>query len=263
MTAFRRSPPARISPGSNPNAAQARPRVGGLVYAVGDLHGRLDCFEAMIALIRADVATLALGEEKPTIVLLGDLIDRGPASAGCVERAIGLAREGWCDVEMLKGNHEQALLQFLDDPGVGPAWIQYGGADTLRSYGVDVNRVDPSKGWAGVQAAFAEALPPAHRQCMEDMKLWLRRGDYLFVHAGVRPGVGIEQQTEADLLWIRQEFSRVECPYPGKVVVHGHTPHREPELHRWRIGLDTGAYQTGVLTAIRLRGSERVLIQVR
>lgn len=126
---------------------------------------------------------------------------------------------------------------------------------------MDVNQADASKGWAGVQAQFAGALPEAHRQAVEGMKLWYERDDYLFVHAGVRPGLTIEQQTETDLLWIRRDFSSVECPYPGKVVVHGHTPRREPDLKRWRIGVDTGAYSSGVLTAIRLRGTERMVIQ--
>ena len=216
----------------------------------------------MIGLIHAD-ATAAGLDHKPTVVVLGDLIDRGPESAACVERAITLSREDWCDVELLKGNHEQALLQFLEDPSVGPAWVQYGGADTLLSYGVDVKKIDPARGWAAVQKAFAVALPAAHLEAIREMKLWCERDDYLFVHAGVRPGLPIGQQTETDLLWIRQEFIRCDCPYPGKVVVHGHTPTRDADLRRWRIGIDTGAYASGVLSAIRLRGVERMVLQTR
>jgi serine/threonine protein phosphatase 1 len=242
---------------------EARSRISGTVYAVGDVHGRLDCFETLIGLIREDAASLEHPEGKPSIILLGDLIDRGPQSAGCIERSIQLTQEDWCEVEALKGNHEQALLQFLDDPGVGPNWVMHGGATTLLSYGVDVARADPSKGWVSVQKAFAEALPASHLAFCESMKLWVERDDYLFVHAGVRPGRPLAMQSEADLLWIRGEFLRSERPHPDKVVVHGHTPTREPDLKRWRIGLDTGAYASGVLTAIRLRGPERSLIQAR
>lgn len=213
--------------------------------------------------MREDAAKLDHQGQKPMVVLLGDLIDRGPNSAGCIERSIRLGEEDWCDLESLKGNHEQALLQFLDDPGVGPSWVQHGGAATLMSYGVDVAQANPSKGWASIQAAFSQAFPPAHRAYVESMKLWLERDDYLFVHAGVRPGLPLDRQTEADLLWIRHEFLRHERPHPRMVVVHGHTPRREPDLHRWRIGIDTGAYASGVLTAIRLRGAERMVIQAR
>jgi serine/threonine protein phosphatase 1 len=253
-----RGPVARSS-----TVREARSRLSGTVYAIGDLHGRLDCFETLLGLIRADAEQLPPDEPVPTIILLGDLIDRGPDSAGCIERSIRLGAEDWCQLETIKGNHEQALLQFLDDPGVGPTWVQHGGAATLMSYGVDVQRADPAKGWVSVQTAFAEALPPEHLRFCESMKLWVERDDYIFVHAGVRPGVPIALQSEADLLWIRGEFLRAERPHADKVIVHGHTPRREPDLNRWRIGLDTGAYASGVLTAIRLRGPERMLIQTR
>jgi len=257
-------PPAPRPPvARNSVVREARSRISGTVYAIGDLHGRLDRFETLIGLIQADAAQFPLTEGKPTIILLGDLIDRGPESAGCIERAIRLSSEDWCDVEVVKGNHEQALLQFLDDPAVGPTWILHGGAATLLSYGVDIKRADPSKGWASIQAAFAEALPPEHLKFCETMKLWVERDDYIFVHAGVRPGLPIALQAETDLLWIRGEFLNSERPHPDKVVVHGHTPRRDPDLTRWRIGLDTGAYASGVLTAIRLRGPERMLIQAR
>jgi len=259
----RRPVPNRASLARRANPGEVRSRISGTVYAIGDIHGRLDCFQALIDIIKQDAAALNLGDEKPTIVLLGDLIDRGPQSAACLDRAIALCGEAWCDTEVIKGNHEQALLQFLDDPGVGPAWIQHGGAATLLAYGVDVNKADPSKGWLSVQSAFAAALPDAHRDFCASMKLSLERDDYIFVHAGVRPGIPLEAQTEADLLWIRQDFLRVEVPYPNKVIVHGHTPRREPDLRRWRIGIDTGAYGSGILTAVRLRGVERKVLLAR
>ncbi len=263
MFLSRRAPPSRATLARRANGAEMRSRLHGVVYAVGDIHGRLDCFQALLELIRKDIGTLDLEGRKPTIIILGDLIDRGPESAGCIERAMRLTEEDWCEVELVKGNHEQALLQFLEDPAVGPNWVQYGGDATLLSYGVDVAQADPSRGWVSVQDAFAKALPDSHRAFLAAMKLWVERDDYLFVHAGVRPGLPLERQTEADLLWIRHEFLRAERPHPNRVVVHGHTPRREPDLHRWRIGVDTGAYASGVLTAIRLKGAERMVIQTR
>lgn len=238
-----------------------RSEVQGTVYAIGDVHGRLDLFERLLDTIRQDAAQIDHRDGRPCVILLGDLIDRGPQSAGCMDRAMALSEEPWCDVESLKGNHEEAFELFLDDPDVGPNWMQHGGGATLSSYGVDMVRDGGGHGWQGIQAAFVKRVPQSHRDYIKSMKLWVERGDYLFVHAGVRPGVPIERQSPTDLLWIRQEFLAAEVPYPGKVVVHGHTPMRQPDLRRWRIGIDTGAYASGILSAIRLRGFERTLIQ--
>lgn len=253
----------RIAPKSKSPARPPRSRIEGTVYAIGDIHGRLDLFERLIGEIRADAAEFSHENGRPTVVLLGDLIDRGPASAECLERAIVLAGETWCDIECIKGNHEEALELFLEDPGVGPNWTAYGGGETLLSYGVDVSQASPAKGWAGIQADFKRVLPTSHLAFVQGMRLWLERDDYIFVHAGVRPGLPMERQSQTDLLWIRQGFREAEQPYPDKVIVHGHTPTPEPELKRWRIGIDTGAYASGVLTAIRLRGFERSVIQVK
>ena len=236
--------------------------LSGLVYAIGDLHGRLDLFEALIAIIRRDVEQQA-GVDRPTIVLLGDLIDRGPHSAGCIERAIQLRDEGWCEVQALKGNHEEALLLFLDDAEIGRQWLRHGGGSTLQSYGVDLTSAGLAGGWDGVRASFGEALPATHRLFLNDLKVYYEQGDYVFVHAGIRPGVAMAQQSEADLLWIREAFLSVETAFPGRVIVHGHTPTAAPELKRGRINVDTGAYASGVLTAVRLRGFERTILQAR
>ena len=236
-----------------------RPHVSGVVYAIGDLHGRLDLFEKLIDLVREDAAGLA-AEEQPVIVLLGDYIDRGPESAGCIERSVRLCAETWCSVKALKGNHEEALLLFLKDVDVGRNWIQHGGAATLQSYGVDLTS---QPDWSTAQAAFARAFPPEHLRFMLALQPYYQQGDYVFVHAGVRPGRALEQQSEADLLWIREAFLNVETPLEGKVVVHGHTPTPGPELKRGRINVDTGAYASGVLTAVRLRGFERTILQAR
>jgi serine/threonine protein phosphatase 1 len=250
--ARRRLPPA-------PPPKPPRPYLEGVVYAIGDLHGRLDLFERLLAMIQADAA--ALPGEKPTIVLLGDLIDRGPSSAGCVDRAIALASESWCSLELLLGNHEQAMLGFLDDPSAGERWLRHGGDATILSYGVDPRQASRA-GWPGLRDALAKAMPDAHREFMATAKLWLNRGDYVFVHAGLRPGVPLIEQDPRDLLWIRQEFLDAEsAPCPGKVVVHGHTPMPQPRVTPWMIGIDTGAYASGILTAVRIRGFERIIMQ--
>jgi serine/threonine protein phosphatase 1 len=241
-----------------PQQTPFRPCVQGAVYAIGDVHGRLDLFERLIDRIRAD--TEAAGEGVPTVVLLGDLIDRGPASAGCLDRAIALAAEPWCRTELLLGNHEQSLMKFLEDPMSGEPWIRHGGDATIASYGVDPRQASRA-GWTGLRDALALAIPAGHLALLAAAKLWLGIGDYIFVHAGVRPGTPMERQTPRDLLWIREPFLTSEIPYPGKVVVHGHTPMPQPRMTRWMIGVDTGAYASGILTAVRLRGYERLILQ--
>jgi serine/threonine protein phosphatase 1 len=233
----------------------------GLTYAIGDVHGRLDLFERLINIIRCDADTFA--EERPTIILLGDLIDRGPDSAGCIERALQLEADGWCDLRALKGNHEEAFLLFLDDPDVGQQWFQHGGVSTLQSYGVGLASAGLAGGCAGVRDALAAALPPSHLAFLRRLVLYHEQDGYVFVHAGVRPGRSLEQQSEADLLWIREAFLAAETPLQGKIVVHGHTPTPGPVLKKGRIGVDTGAYASGVLTAVRLRGFERTILQAR
>ena len=237
--------------------------MSGLVYAIGDVHGRRDLFDTLLGIIQRDAEALSSGEAPPTVVLLGDLVDRGPESYACVERAIALQSEGWCDVVALKGNHEEALLLFLDDIDIGPQWMQHGGGPTLQSYGLNLASSGLAKGWSGIQTAFRAALPPEHHAFLSALRLSHVQGDYVFVHAGVRPGVRLEDQSEQDLLWIREPFLNASEPYPGKVVVHGHTPTVAPELKRARIGVDTGAYASGILTAVRLRSFERTILQAR
>lgn len=226
-----------------------------LVYAIGDVHGRLDLMDRLVEMLREDAATFE--GEKANLIFLGDLIDRGPQSAGCVERALTLRHEGWCTSLSLMGNHEQAMLRFLDNAEHGAAWCQYGGGATMKSYGVQAPAAQaPLEDWERARLDLAAAMPETHLPFLTEMPLWARSGDYLFVHAGVRPGVPLEEQTRDDLLWIRGDFLSSKKA-SEKVVVHGHTPTQDPENKRWRIGLDTGAYATGVLTAVRLKGQKR------
>ena len=165
------------------------------------------------------------------------------------------------ETHFLKGNHEAILLDFLDDPWRLDHWLLNGGEETMRSYGVDTERLArlsaPPDVW---RQAFAEALPEAHLRFFRDLQLSVSFGDYLFVHAGVRPGVPLAAQSEADLIWIRGPFLNHADPF-GKIVVHGHTPGREPVTRPNRIGIDTGAVFTDRLTALRLQDGAREFLQ--
>ena len=244
-----------------PPTERQEPTTGGaLVYAVGDIHGRLDLLDRLLDKILADAAELGPGH-RPSIIFVGDYVDRGPDSRGVVDRIIALAARPDLDVRALKGNHEEQLLSFLQDPSAGPPWMEFGGAETLASYGVVPPKGRPNPElWEETRLAFAEALAGNHREFFASLELAVVCGDYLFVHAGVRPGVPLEDQSERDLLWIRDEFlsSSRACE---KVVVHGHTPEAAPYLGRNRIGIDTGAYATATLTSVRLLGAERAILQ--
>lgn len=239
------------------------PTTGGrLVYAVGDVHGRLDVLEPLLRDIAED-ALITRPPERPLLVFLGDYVDRGPASRGVVDLVMRLQADRSFEVAALKGNHEEALLHFLDEPAFAAAWLEFGGGATLASYGVlpPPEAAEP-EAWRRARDAFAEALPESHRRFYQDLELMRIVGDYAFVHAGVRPGVPLEAQSARDLLWIRYEFLQDGGPF-DKVIVHGHTPGAEPQLHPHRLGLDTGAYATGVLSAVRLHGEEQRLMQAR
>lgn len=220
-----------------------------LVVAVGDLHGQLELLETLWLRI-ADLARQSTCRHR-TLVFVGDYVDRGPHSAELVDRLL----DGFDGFEtvFLKGNHDETLLQFLLDPSVGEVWRNFGGLETLRSYGVSH---DPARSWADTRNALALAMPQAHINFFKNLKLHHLAGDYLFVHAGLRPHVRLEDQSAQDLLWIREEFLDSSSDF-GRVVVHGHTPAREPEVRHNRIGIDTGAYMSGKLTALVLEGRER------
>lgn len=238
----------------------ARPSIGpGVSYAIGDIHGRLDLLNALLASIRA--AEAGTPPEDLTVIFLGDFVDRGPQSAEVVETVRLLAGAGWCKVAPLKGNHEEMMLRFLEGPRIGPEWLKLGGAATLRAYGVPPPPAGaPRILWEAAQAAFAAAVPAEHVAFLRSLALYHESGDYVFVHAGVKPDVPLAEQAERDLLWIRGEFTRCERPME-RIVVYGHTPSAQPVLETWKIGLDTGAYASGLLTGIRLEASERRIVQ--
>ena len=228
------------------------------IYAIGDIHGRLDLVRELHRLIKAD----ACGYDGMRVVIhIGDYIDRGPDSRQVLDYLLDSPMSAFESIYLL-GNHERTMLEFLDDITVGPGWLRYGGIETLHSYGItpDPDVRDPPEQFRQVQAALRRELPGSHRRFLEGLRLTHVEGDYLFVHAGVRPGVPIERQCADDLLWIRDEFLLSVADH-GKVVVHGHSINRVPERYANRIGIDTGAYATGRLTSVRLEGSACSFIQ--
>ena len=227
---------------------------GERVYAIGDIHGRADLFETMIARIDADDA--ARTPAQTTVIVLGDLVDRGPDSAA----VIALARE-WGHrrtVRLLQGNHEEMFLNAFEDEGTLRHFLRFGGRETLLSYPITPEEYQRTT-LEELQVLMAERVPMADVEFMRGMENLIRIGDYVFVHAGIRPGVPLEDQSLPDLRWIRGEFLDDRTPRDF-AVVHGHTITSTPELHPWRIGIDTGAFASGQLTAIGLEATDRWLV---
>ncbi|WP_305325769.1 metallophosphoesterase family protein [Parvibaculum sp.] len=228
------------------------------LYAIGDIHGRDDLLAQLLDLIAADAKGCAA--KRNILIFLGDYVDRGLQSCEVLDRLTGDLIPGFERV-FLKGNHEQALLQFLGDAAFGRTWKYYGGLETLHSYGIkELTLSDDPKDFERARERFNEVLPKSHRRFLEMLPLSVEFGDYFFTHAGVRPGIALHRQIEEDLLWIRDDFLESGSSF-GKVVVHGHTPKEEVVFRSNRIGVDTGAYMTGVLTALVLEGSARRLVQ--
>jgi serine/threonine protein phosphatase 1 len=240
-------------------AAKALPSVppGKRAYAIGDIHGRLDLFEQLIATIDDDDA--ARGPADTTVVLLGDLIDRGPASAGVIAaaRAWGQRRT----VRMLAGNHEEMFLESFYRRETLRHFLRYGGKETILSYPIDPELYQQLS-LEDLQAILPEIVPASDIELLETMEDFVTIGDYLFVHAGIRPGVALEQQKRSDLRWIRETFTEHPGDH-GCVVIHGHTISEDIEDLPNRIGIDTGAFMSGRLSAVGLEGSERWYLTAR
>jgi len=224
------------------------------IYAVGDVHGERRLLEALLASIADHGRSRSSEGVRTVIVMLGDYIDRGPDSRGVLNLLCGLAATGGGGVEyrFLRGNHEAAMLDFLADPVGGGDWLNYGGAETLASYGLRASSglADPNR-LRALRDAFVERLPEEHRAFLDGLEPMVALGDYVFAHAGVRPGVALDRQRLEDLLWIREPFLS-SSRFHGRVVVHGHTPVDVPVTAPNRIGIDTGAYASGILTAVFL-----------
>jgi serine/threonine protein phosphatase 1 len=229
------------------------------VYAVGDIHGRLDLLDDLLRRIREDAARHPADAER-ALIFLGDYIDRGPASRGVVDRLLEGPIPGFTTVRLM-GNHEEALLSFLDHVSDGLDWLTFGGLETLLSYGVPLRTIpSTTQQVIELRQALAEALPPSHLEFFRRCTFRHSIGDYVFVHAGVRPGIPLEKQTPTDMMWIRDDFLRSRIPLPDRVVVHGHTIVDLPQDRTHRVNLDTGAFVSGRLTCLALRGEERRFI---
>ncbi len=221
-------------------------RVG---YAVGDIHGRADLLARMFEKLENDARPAGA---KPVVVFLGDYIDRGPDSAEVIELLLLRRPEGF-ERRFLLGNHEAAMLAFLADPVAHRAWLSHGGLETLASYKCAVMPTIAAGADEMIAArdALIEVLPATHRAFLARLERFVSIGDYLFVHAGVDPAKDLAGQSDADLLWIRRRFLHDQRRF-DQCVVHGHTPADAPYRDVRRVGLDTGAYYSGRLTAARL-----------
>lgn len=226
---------------------------GERLYAIGDIHGRSDLLDSLIARIESDDASR--NGARVSWVFLGDFIDRGPDSVGVVDRLIAFA-DTHPGTAFLMGNHEEVLLRAADgDTRAASLFHRIGGRETLLSYGVDPDTYD-NAGLAELCALIAARVPVAHMNFLRDLKLFHQSGDYLFVHAGIRPEVALEEQQGSDLRWIREEFLGYRGDH-GRMVVHGHSISTAVDVQRNRIGIDTGAYASDCLTAIGLQAGER------
>ncbi|RST31002.1 serine/threonine protein phosphatase [Sphingomonas ginkgonis] len=226
-------------------------------YAVGDVHGRLDLLEPLLDDIVTDAQ--ARGNSRNLLVMLGDLIDRGAWSAQVIDRLRSWKPHGWRSV-FLMGNHEEVLLQVLDgDVGLMRQWFRFGGTECLASYGVAAGQLAELDDPAAL-ALVRQVIPPDHVAFIRGFGDTLSLGDYLFVHAGIRPGVPLEQQARSDLRWIREPFLSHGDRHEA-LVVHGHTIHDEVVELSNRIALDTGAYRTDRLSAMGFEGEQRWLLQ--
>jgi serine/threonine protein phosphatase 1 len=245
--------------GRSDAASRDKPRTpaGTRLYAIGDIHGRLDLLRRMNLLVQQDA--YAHQAARNLVIYLGDYIDRGPESQGVVDCLMNEPIPGFERV-LLMGNHEESLLHFLVDLSVGGAWFAYGGRETLRSYGIRPPASNAAPEILRAQEALRTALPPEHLDFYRGLRFWHTEGDYLFVHAGLRPGVSLAGQAPQDLLWIRDEFLESEAEF-GKIVVHGHTISDEPDVRRNRIGIDTGAYASGKLTCFVAAEEEWYFLQ--
>ena len=250
---FRSRKPAGTGKPMRPQVAvNATVPAGVRVYAIGDIHGRID----LLRRLEDQIAGHAAGNPMPhnILIYIGDYVDRGYESRAVIEHLIAPTLPGFERV-ILKGNHEEFVLRFLDGDDVAAIWLVNGGRETLMSYGVMMPPgIDREEQVEEARTKFREAFPPAHKDFLDSLALTHNVGGYLFVHAGIRPGVALEAQDPADLLWIREAFLNSTAAH-GAVIVHGHTPVGEPEVENNRIGIDTGAFATGHLTCVVLDGA--------
>lgn len=226
------------------------------IYAVADVHGRLDLLNELLSEVENDSSRR--GPSETALIFLGDIIDRGPDSNGVVERLRNY-RHGQLKPYFITGNHEEVLLGLLSgEAGLLFDWLRFGGRECLQSYGVDLSEMNLADEKAAL-CLIQQRIPEFHAEFLRSFRDSIGLGDYFFVHAGVRPGIELARQRPSDLRWIRLPFLEDKNDH-GAIIVHGHTICDEVEFRSNRIGLDTGAYRTGKLTALGLEGEDQWLI---
>jgi serine/threonine protein phosphatase 1 len=232
---------------------EGRVPVGQRIYAIGDVHGRVDLLDALVDAIDADDERR--GPAQSRIIFLGDLIDRGPDSARVVSRAMEIATGPW-NCQFLLGNHEEIFLKAMaGDLKALAFFIRIGGRETILSYGISEQEYRDSD-YPELHALLTERVPASHIRFLQGFEDLIVAGDFAFVHAGVKPGQALANQHASDLRWIRREFLDHREGFE-KIIVHGHTISDEVEVRPHRIGLDTGAYSSGKLTAMGFEARDR------
>lgn len=237
---------------------EARAPDGMRLYAVGDVHGRLDLLRRMHERIAEDLVRRPPDDWR--VIHLGDYIDRGPDSKGVLDFLIAAQNRDPRHVTLM-GNHDAGFIEFLRDPDAAGLFARYGGEDTARSYGVELD-FGSFGAFRAAHTALVRAVPADHVAFLLGLERSASFGDFFFCHAGIRPGVPLDRQAPDDLIWIREDFLRWPGLHP-KLVVHGHTPTARPELRPNRVNVDTGAFKTGLMTALVVEGKEKSLFFAR
>jgi serine/threonine protein phosphatase 1 len=233
-----------------------------MIYAVGDIHGRADLLDRLMLRLVSDARTEG---GRPELIFLGDYMDRGPQSRTVLDRLIEIQADPMFDTTMLRGNHDQYFLEFMRAPQTWAIWRRLGAAATLQSYGVTPPMADADDDDLEIAAeALRRAVSAEHLAFLKATKFMKISGKHVFVHAGVRPGVALESQDPKDLMSIRSDFLNFADPAPDRLVIYGHSPiDGAPEVNRGKLGIDTGAYATGVLTAAKIVGERITLIDTK
>jgi serine/threonine protein phosphatase 1 len=247
---------------SRPSLPPAKFIEGRIGYAIGDVHGCVDLLAAMLNAIEERAKNEQNEAGPPIVVFLGDYVDRGANSAGVLDLLLS-ARPSNCERRYLRGNHEQAMISFMDNPVANKRWVLLGGAETMMSYGITPPGLASAsdEDWAGAAAALKDKVPPVHLEFLAGLERYIELGGYVFVHAGVDSGIALADQPDEVLYWSRAQFIADKRPF-SHVVVHGHTPTQRPFRDKRRIGVDTGAYASGTLTAARFEGEEVTFLSV-
>lgn len=241
---------------SRPSLLPAQFVEGRVGYAIGDVHGCADLLAGMLDAIEARAINEQREAGPPIVVFLGDYVDRGPNSAGVLDLLLS-GRPANCERRYLRGNHEQAMVSFIDNPVANKRWVLHGGAETMMSYGVAPPSLAAASDdeWAAAAGALRDKVPPEHLEFLAGLERYIELGGYVFVHAGVDTGRALADQPDEILYWTRAQFIGGKRRF-SHVVVHGHTPSERPYRDNRRIGVDTGAFASGALTAARFDSSE-------